>query len=81
VPVDLYRTSLVAVVAALIGIFAIKLSISSSILEAETRITSWRHMSDVAIIFISLVLLVVLLGKWIVIRNRPRRWGEINAIL
>jgi hypothetical protein len=49
VPVDLYRTALVAVVAAVFGIFAIKLSISSSILEVETRMASGRHMPDVAI--------------------------------
>jgi hypothetical protein len=37
VPVNLYRTAPVAVVAAVIGIFAINLRISSSILEAETQ--------------------------------------------
>ena len=60
-PVDIYRT-LVAVVALVIGIFAAKLRISSLFLEVETRITSWQHMSDVAIILISLVLLVIWLG-------------------
>ena len=72
--VNLYWTALVAAVVAVIGIFAVKLRISSSILEAETRITSWQHMSDVVVILISLVLLVVWLGiMCMVIRNMPRR--------
>jgi len=74
VSVNLYWTALVAAVVAVIGIFAVKLRISSSILEAETRITSWQHMSDVVVILISLVLLVVWLGiMCMVIRNMPRR--------
>lgn len=72
--VNLYWTALVAAVVAVIGIFAVKMRISSSILEAETRITSWQHRSDVVVILISLVLLVVWLGiMCMVIRNMPRR--------
>ena len=72
--VNLYRTALVAVVVAVIGISPVKLRIYSSILETETGITSGQHMSDVAIIFISLAILVIWLGMtWMVIRNMPRR--------